>query len=226
MVKILLISLTLLIVLTTDLKGQEIDWDKYEVGLDLLWIIKRNNIPPSFFIKKLELKQKKNDLGFTRRGYRFRVGANYDQPNEKTQTPGYTSLRQSYYSIVFRPGYEWHKRIKSFDIYYGFDVNTYLSGSKTENSIVYINSDTGGFYYLLYTQKNRFARIGVSPVIGTTIKIYKNISLTLESTIDFYYSNQKNTYSNNPNYENLQVSGNGFGITTYPLYTLNVSFSF
>lgn len=221
------LGLTFLLLLLTNISyGQEVDWDKFEVGIDLLWIIKRNNIPPSFFIKKLDLKQRKNDFGFIRRGYRIRVGANYEQPNEKTQTNGYTSLRQSNYSIIFRPGYEWHKRIKSFDIFYGFDINTYFSGSKTENSIVYINADTGGFYYLLYTQTNRYARIGLSPILGTTIKVYKNISLTMESTIDFYYSNQINSYNGNQNYEDIKVKGNGFGISTYPLYTLNVSFLF
>lgn len=222
----LLLTSILIILLSFSSHGQEIDWDRYEVGVDLLWIIKRNNAPISFYIKHIQLKQSKKDFGFVRRGYRLRIGGNYRRPNEETQVSGSFYLRKSSYSFIVRPGYEWHKKIKSFDVFYGADINLQFSGQTNENTSVFLNAGNGGYYYTFFNQRDRYMNIGLAPILGMSIKIIKGLNLTLESTVNISYIRDVSSYSDNNNFDDIRVEGNGFAFDIYPLYTLNASFIF
>lgn len=86
--------------------AQSVDFDKFEVGIDVLWLIGKNTPPISIFVKKVKLKQK--DFGFRQEGYRLRIGGYFYRPTNHW----YNSLPvlQYNYTLLIRPGYEWHKK--------------------------------------------------------------------------------------------------------------------
>jgi hypothetical protein len=200
--------LLLFVLLTATSIGysQEIDFDRWEVGIDLLPLINKNTIPPSLFAKRLSLKQKQRSFGYVRRGIRTRLG--FDINNPDLLIP----YRNESYRVVFRPGYEWQVRLKSIDISYGLDLIGQYEKVHLENSSVV---DPIVLEY-------RFAILGLAPVVGLSYKVVKNIRLSIESNIEVAYTNSK--------YIDVLAtetrSENGLRIRANPIYVLNASFVF
>jgi hypothetical protein len=188
--------------------SQEIDFDRWEIGIDMLPLIGKNVAPPSISIKKLELKQKNNEFGLARRGFRLRAGCTMS--SQEYALPFKTDT----YDILFRPGYEWDRTIKGVDIFLAVDLVASFQKYYTE-------------YYdgaALRTYKFRRASVGPSPVVGVNYKIVKNMKLSLETALDLLF-----TRTSRLEHYNSEVSTairNGFFIRLSPIYALNAVFVF
>jgi hypothetical protein len=188
--------------------AQEIDFDRWEIGIDILPLIGRNVAPPSISIKKLELKQKENEFGLARRGFRLRAGCNISSPENAFP------FTANNHDILFRPGYEWDRKIKSVEVFFALDLqarfqNTYFRGSDGVNEI---------------SVKNQMGSYGVSPVVGVNYKIVKNIKISLETAADLLLT--RTTRSEQVGSEISTTKSNGVRIQLSPIYVLNAVFVF
>lgn len=186
----------------------EIDFDRWEIGVDLLPLINKNVVPISFFIKKLNLKQKK--FAYIRQGYRLRIGAEITNSNT---SPLYDVKSTE---VLIRPGFEWDKKIKSTEIFYGIDIVSRYQRSLTEGILDGLNQaklESSSLY------------LGVSPIIGVNYKIVKNIKASVESSIDILYRQNKQAFFQaDTNTENEKSKG--FYLKTNPIFTVNMVFVF
>jgi len=223
-----LTALIFSIAATVQLYAQEVDWDRYEVGVDLLWLIDKNSAPFSFFVKRIELKQKKNDFGFIRRGFRLRVGGSYYHPDEEfaSQNNFTYHLTKNRYTLLVRPGYEWHKKIKSYDFHYGADMSFNIWGSKSVHDYYYYDQALKVIVPSTFGHTNRFGHVGISPVAGVTIRVIRGLNLTLESAATISYVFGKIEFENYDGFDDLVLKSRGWDIDLAPLYTFNAAFTF
>lgn len=186
--------------------AQEIDFERWEIGIDLLPLINKNTIPPSLFIRKLTLKQKERSFGLIRRGLRARVGFDVNKPELS-----FPFANESY-RVVIRPGYEWDVRLKSVEVHYGIDLvgqyDKYHIENTTSTSPVFINQSS--------------TILGVAPIVGVSYKVVKNIKISIESNVEmaFTRSNYVDSQTGIPELKS------GFRLRANPIYVLNASFTF
>jgi hypothetical protein len=203
------LSVLTLIALSIQLPAQEIDFERWEVGIDLLTLIGRNQVVPSFFVKKLDLKQKRKGTGFIRRGPRLRTGISVNTVDRPFP------INHNLYDFLIRPGYEWDKQIKSVDIILALDFV-----ASFQNIYSY------DYYSGISNYRNRDYRFGPSPVVGISYRIVKNIKVTAESALDLLFRNTRTHYEFSNGSEPLTISTNGIVVNASPLYVLNAVFVF
>ncbi|MBS1949609.1 MAG: hypothetical protein JST37_01260 [Bacteroidetes bacterium] len=156
------------------------------------------------------------------RGYRFRLGFNYDNPNQSN-----TNSASSYYNSVnaqtlVRVGYEWHKFISSFDIFYG--VDGYFEYGFASQDQQYA---TGGIGYNII-RKSTDIKTGISPIAGIKYKITSSVYASIESDVQILFHQTKSSSTQTLPYlaYNSLPSGNGILITAHPIYVINLVFVF
>jgi hypothetical protein len=191
------------------LYGQDIDFDRWEVGIDMLTLINQNTIPPSVFVKRLQLKQRKKETGYIWRGVRARVGASFSIPDKAHP---YTTNNHIF---LVRPGYEWNRQIKSVEVLYGIDAVAYFQNFDDYGP----NGNQMTFY------RNSTMYLGVSPVMGVSYKIIKNIKISLESSFDCLYMQSAHTYKYGVE-DPFTRTDQRLVLQLHPLYVLNAVFVF
>jgi hypothetical protein len=220
----LLIALAAICFFAQTGNAQTIVYDKYFVGVDLHWIWGKGSTSPSLFFKIIDSKRKKSGNFSSRKGWRFRLNADYDKQADVDLTM---------FPFEFRPintgsfglysGYEWHKGYKMFDFFYGFDL---FLGAKNGLDLSYWLYDwqpNGQVEY--WSSWINQKSIGAGPIAGLSIKIIDGLHISLESAwyANFYRNKYISRYNQDP--ANF-VMGSGFKTRLYPVNTLNVMFSF
>ncbi len=205
-------------------KAQNVVYDKYYVGVDLHWIWGKGSTSPSLFFKIIDSKRKKSGNFSMRKGWRFRLSADYDKHAKfDTQSFPYEYRSADSGNFGLYTGYEWHKGYKMFDFFYGFDL--FLGANNgLESRYWYYNWQPNGqveYWSSWINQKS----IGAGPIGGLSIKIIEGLHISWESA--WYASFYRNKYITRNNQEpSTYVTGNGFRTRLYPVNTLNVMFSF
>jgi len=199
------------------------EYDHWEVGTDLLWMINKNQSYPSFFIKKLSLKKKKREIaGYQLRGYRFRLGFNYDSPNQSNPTNATSNYNSVSAQTLVRAGYEWHKSISTFDIFYGWDGYFEYGFNSIDQQYA-----TGGTSYNA-TRKTTDIKAGISPIAGLKYKFSPSVYASMESDVQILFHRSKSSNTQTLPYLAYYdlPSGNGVLITAHPIYVINLVFVF
>lgn len=198
-----------------------------EIGIDLFWLTKVRTTDPSIFFKQIRMRDAKGKFSMTGGGYRFRVGGHYRQPEEERTTPGAPPmLLKDDYSLLVRIGYEWRKRISSVDFFYGVDAWGEFSGRTTENLGVHLDTGSGGYSFTLFDVQDLRGKVGVSPVLGFSAKLFQALQLSFESVVNLGYGQTYTSYTGNASFPDFTVEGDGLELEILPLYMLNISYKF
>lgn len=219
----LLIALAAICFFSQTGNAQTIVYDKYFVGVDLHWIWGKYNTNPSLSFKIIDSKRSKSGTFSARKGWRFRLHANYDKLAGLGQVISGVTFPTQYASVGFYPGYEWHKSYKMFDFFYGFD---FLIGTDSGRELYYWFWDNNqGSPWHQWTYWTRQNRVGGGPIAGLSIRIIEGLHISLESAwYASYYTNKYTTVYNQgpPEVEKAR----GFRTAFSPVNTLQVTFSF
>jgi hypothetical protein len=214
--------------------AQEIDYGSKEVGLDLIGIVfPGTGVQPSFFFKNLKLTQKENSFGLQRRGYRVRLGYWFNQPNQRVPNPqlsGTSALNNdrviSDNRVLFRVGYEWRRKIRGIELFYGADFHFDRSFTKSQISDRLLVPSTR----VDVEYKSRQFNVGLAPVGGFYYFFNSSYGLSIESTLLFLYSDSLETATwTDPQTQITQESvkqGRGFYFQSIPFYTVNLIIKF
>lgn len=198
-------------------EAPEIERLKWDVGLDLLWLIDKNAVPPSLFLRLNT--EKKGRLA----AYRFRIGGDYTEHLNVVDSVN-TTMQQTNLNTFLSVGKEWQKQREQFQLFYGADIFLNLSYVIFENA-----RDEKG-----YLPRIRTTSFGISPLIGMRYFVHSNISFSSEAHFNVYYREEyrREVDSNNP-----QPSPEGYTYSIVnrfqrlkmdinPIYTLNLTYHF
>ena len=194
----------------------------WEIGTDMLWLIGKENIPYSIFLKNHRNKLKKNEFKTIKYAYRLRLGLDFTKPLNNNTQIYYQNITYQFYSnlnIYFRPGYEIKKPLKSFEVLFGLDIPVNYSSSDVRTI-----SFTSGVQQEVES-KSKGIYLGVAPVIGVSYTLAKSIKFTLESSLDILYGqgNQKDRIISPDQQLLLNSSHNDINIYFFPIHTINIS---
>lgn len=149
---------------------------KWEIGTDVLWIVKKNTLPYSLFLR---VHQKDNTA------YRFRVGGDYTQhtnPVDSVKSWGNTAMNKERLNLYVSAGEEWQKDYNQLRALYGVDA--FASYALTRSEFNVVNFDT------FLPNEKEFA-VGFSPFIGLQYFISPNVSLSTEMHLEIAYHQDK-----------------------------------
>lgn len=190
--KITITLITLSIISTSLLFAQEdkgmpeIKYNQWEVGMDVMWIVKEYS--PTVFFRKNTLRPKKNDFDVRNNAYRLSFHMQLEkeldfQLDTLTYPYYYHHYTERWNSFGFRLGYEWNKKVESLLIYYGSDIGFNYRGEVT-NFINYMNTHKHRRHDISYS-------FNLIPFIGIKYKISKNILASAESNFIIGYGISK-----------------------------------
>jgi hypothetical protein len=195
----------------------KIERHKWDVGLDLLWLIDKNVVPPSLFLRLNT--EKKGQLA----AYRFRIGGDYTERLNVVDSLS-TTMLQTNLNTFLCVGKEWQKQWEQFQLFYGTDIFLNFGYAIVENA-----RDEKGYF-----PRIRTTSLGVSPLIGMRYFVHSNISFSTEAHFNFYYREE---YRRVVDRNNPQPSPEGhtysivnrfqhFKMDINPIYTLNLTYHF
>jgi hypothetical protein len=200
-------------------KQNERDTTKqWEIGLDLLWLIDKNQVPSTSLFARYNFinKNKQN------RAWRFRLGVD----NSTYDSAQINDPRDNEIDIIspyIRVGYEWQKEISDkTSFFYGVDISTLYSQYKSK-IVLYPGPN-------LYQVTDKTWEFGVIPFLGFKYRPAKWLAVSTESSLNFIYrirrEKDKVTDINFPNSSGGQgkIDINEFRVQLIPITVINLSF--
>ena len=193
-------------------KSSEIKRYKWDIGTDLLWLIDKNVVPPSVFVRLNT--DKNNRLS----AYRFRLGGNYEE-HLNTVDSVRTTLIKSSLNAFISVGKEWHKQYDQFQFFYGSDI--FLN---YQRSIAEWDKDEKGYF-----PRDREISTGVSPLIGMRYFLNSKISFSTEAHFNIFFHQWYRKTNRNEYDGTLTVVEHRLDylkMNINPFYTLNLHYHF
>ena len=181
---------------------------KWEVATDLLWLIDKNQYPPSIFVRR-----------HTNRGaWRMRIAGSVARRREIVAIPQ-LRVTQEYWLV---PGYEWHLRLpnKRTIPYLGVDLP------------LFYNIDRDPSDYLLPPQTqvsstvSSYLSLGVAGVFGIRHHISKQFSVSVELNARLSYQKTKITSQTNNSPNEVRQNQSEIISQIIPLQVLSLSYHF
>lgn len=158
-------------------KNESDSTKQWEIGLDLLWLINKNQVPATSIFTRYNYLNKKNKLS----AWRLRVGIdnnNYDSSQVDNLEPRDINT----FSLLLRPGVEFQKSISKRSLfYYGLDVHFYVFRQKFYN-VVSSTPDPN-----ISEGKFKTFEFGLIPFVGFKYYPTKWFALSIESTLSATY---------------------------------------
>lgn len=193
---------------------------KWEVGIDLLPLIKLNQLPAKslFFRRSYHITSNRCNA------WRFRLGT--DSENrlvnfvDNTLVGDYQS-----YAPYLRIGHEWRFISGRYAWFTGFDFTGRYEHTNWNRLTDVVNNAE-----LFTDEKIRDYDIGVSWIIGGSLKVSKRLGLSIESSLDALYIYRKSNTVDRIKPSNIMVSYGGEyrkRLTTniQPLLSINLNYS-
>lgn len=195
-------------------KNSEIKPYKWDVGADLLWLIDKNSVPPSVFVRLNT--DKNNRLS----AYRFRLGGDYTEHLNAIDTLSSTQTKTNL-KVFASLGKEWQKQYDQFQLFYGSDL--FLN---YRLFIFEYSKDEEGFF-----PKERDISLGVSPFVGMRYFLSSRISFSTEAHLNIYFHewDKKTFYANPDPWAPLEVVRHRvhyLKMNVNPIYALNLHYHF
>jgi hypothetical protein len=195
---------------------------QWEIGLDLLWLIDKNQIPATNIQIKKYIKQNLT--------LRSRVGIQYDQGDSTQSTfPGPPNTNNSV-ALFLRSGFEYQQMITDkITFYYGIDFGIWYENNTTHTTL-YIPDFLS---YGRYEKTHKMWQLELLPFVGIRYDITKNLNISIESSLNIFYQNSKysSTGTSLPNYPDFLVfpseqESNKFGVKLLPFQYINLNYRF
>jgi hypothetical protein len=154
---------------------------KWEVGIDLLPLIKLNQLPAKslFFRRNYHVSPNRCNA------WRFRLGTDSENRVANTFDDELTGDYQSYVPYV-RIGHEWRFISGRYSWFTGFDFTGRYEYTNWNRLTDVVNNSE-----LFADEKIRNYDIGFSWIIGGSLKFSKRLGVSIESSIDALYIRQK-----------------------------------
>jgi len=191
---------------------------QWEIGTDLLWLIDKNQVPPTSLFVRYNFVNIKNQ----KRAWRFRLGVD----NSIYDSAQIVDTRDNEIDIIspyVRVGYEWQREInKKVSYFYGFDASILYSQYKAK--IVYYAP------IRLLQETDRTWEFGAIPFIGFKYRPVNWLAVSTESSFNLIYRvrRQKSKFTdinfpNDPG-SNGKIDVNELRTFFRPLTVINLSF--
>lgn len=220
---VFLILLTFTVQGQTKKKASEKDTTKrWEVGLDLLWLIDKNQAPA--------LNLQVNKYVRQNLALRLRIGIQYDQADSAQSTfPGPSNTNNSI-AFFLRSGFEYHKMIANrLTFYNGIDFGIWHAN----NTSHYTLYRPEFLSYGRYENTHKMWQFELLPFIGIKYDIIENLNISLETSLNIFYQNNKysSTGESLPGYPDFLVfpskqESNKFGVRLLPVQYINLNYKF
>ncbi len=203
----------------TKKKQNERDTTKqWEIGLDLLWLIDKNHVPPTTLFVRYNFVNDKNE----KRAWRFRLGVDYST-YDSAQLPNPRDNEIDIVAPYMRLGYEWQKEINQKSSYFfGVDFSAFYSQYKAK-IVIYPGPN-------LLQATDKTWEFGAIPFIGFKYRPTKWLAISTEISLNFIYrirrEEDKVTDINFPNDPGGQskIDVNDFTTGFQPISVINLCF--
>jgi hypothetical protein len=202
-------------------KNKKVERDttrQWEIGLDLLWLIDKNQVPSTSIFARYNFTKDKSK----KRALRFRLGVNTNL-YDSTQIVNPQDNEIDIFAPYIRPGFEWQQAINDKTSYfYGIDL-----------SVLYYQNK---FKKIIYPGPNLFQgtyktwELGAVGFIGFKYKPTKWIALSVESSFNLIYrirrDEDKVTDINFPNDPGGRgkIDVNDLTVSFTPITVVNISY--
>jgi hypothetical protein len=193
----------------------------WEIGLDLLWLIGKHELPPTSLFVRYNFQDKKSNT----KALRLRIGLqlqSYDSLNVIDSIPNTADVFAPY----LRLGHEWQKKLnKNVSFFWGLDISTLYSRSNSRSNIFLSAGD------LLY-HKDKTWEFGVIPFVGFMYRLNRSFAISSETTLNMVYRiRRKNEtlkiyYEEYAENEESSFNSNDFRIIMHPISVVNISYFF
>ena len=204
--------------------SQELKFKKWEVGTDLLWLLKKNRIP-LLYLANIRKVPKKKGSGNKIIRYRFRAWFDLKHPNEtginRISSTGQTEDKINY-SMYFRLGYSLEKKKNKLIFNYGLDGVFEHKKIETETKYAWNNLTT---IATLDFKENYY---GISPFMELAYPFNSWMKISTEANLDLLYRDfgrfEKEVAFPDMIESLTTKEGKGFYIRTNPFFALNLVF--
>ena len=216
------LAFTLLTVITygqSKQKKNERDTTKqWEIGLDLLWLIDKNQIPATSIFARYNYLNKNGKYN----AWRLRVGIDNNR-YDSSQVSNLEPREINTFSLLLRPGLEFQRNIsKNARFYYGFDTHLYTYRQKF-HYVTSIAPDPS-----VWEGELRTFEFGFIPFIGLKYYPAKWCALSLESSLNIIYRIKRDKDQTGtvafPGTGKGERNVDDFNINISPIAVLNFSF--
>ncbi|MGB3585617.1 MAG: hypothetical protein WBA23_03700, partial [Tunicatimonas sp.] len=162
------------------------------VGLDLLWLVDKNNVPATSLFIRRNVSPDNRLPG----AWRLRVAADFDEQ-------AYSFHREDQYgessdvTVLIQPGYEWQRWMGKHQVYYGADLLMQYNVSHSERAIP-INENIQSRYY---HGENKIWRMGPVGFLGYQYFLSPHVAFSTEAAYRIVYwrrSESSVTHLTNP----------------------------
>ncbi len=221
-IKIVLALLILLPVVASGQKGKK-DLAKdttrqLEVGVDLLWLINKNQIPAATLFGRFNYVR--NQL--SKRAWRFRLGVD-NRTYDSAQINDPRNNEMDLIAPYLRVGYEFQKDISAKASYfYGVDFSVFYSLDKAK-MVIYPGPN-------LVQVTDKTFETGLMPFLGFKYKPADWLAISIESSVGFMYRIRREKdkvtdidFPNSPGF-NGKIDINEFKVKFSPITVINMSF--
>ena len=169
--------------------NQYILTESWEIGTDLLWLINKNQLPPSNIFVRRNLETKKG----TRHAWRLRLGADVSVLDSINVNDSFDNeINQTY--LILQLGHEWqYQVIENALFYFGADLSfafdrTYILQDRS----VLVPSAAGP---VRFKETNTIYTPGLSGIAGVRYHPQPWIALSLESSLITRYRVKRNPFN-------------------------------
>lgn len=212
----------------TDKENKERDTTyQWEIGLDLLWLIDKNQVPSTSIFSRYNWVNKKGNG----RAIRLRLGfPSYSKDSTEMFNPDW-SIDTKNIGIYVRPGFEWQKEIISkLSLFYGIDASVTYNHFLDEQW-VYSSFNPSAIVYHKREDINWI--FGTHLVLGFKYFVTKAISISTETTVNLNYRKGSIFFRSgaNPDFPDTTGGVAGLNMSQYsasftPITVINLSFTF
>ena len=191
------------------------------VGLDLLWLVDKNNVPATSLFIRHNVSPENRLPG----AWRLRAGLRLDKVNME-EADSLQSRNGQGITVLLQPGYEWQQWMGRHQVYYGADVRVQYSHSYREGSTVALD----GIIIPVNHQDNMVWEIGPVGFLGYQYFLSPHVAFSTEAAYQAFYRRSRSDvfiYRNETTQEeNVGNSYNERGGSFLPFYTVNINFYF
>jgi hypothetical protein len=143
---------------------------RWDIGSDLLWLVNKNSVLPSAFVR-LNTERNGNLSAF-----RFRVGGDYTE-HLHTYDTLQSTLTKTDLTLFLSLGKEWQEQFNQFQLFYGVDLFYHIVYKVLEFS-----QNKKGFF-----PRDRATSIGLSPFLGFRYFLHSRFSISTEAHLSIFY---------------------------------------
>lgn len=200
---------------------------QWEIGVDLLPLLDKNNLPEKSFFVRYHLKDKN-------RAWRLRGG--FDRNPISHYYPTLDVLEPYYLKMLdenpldktwyLRPGMEWHLKTTPHSVFYvGGDIHLLYAYNKYGYDIGRKDND----FKIRQRVEYQVLKTGLAGFAGVSYFPYNWLSLSIESSLELFYLDMKDKLFNVSEYEKRLFgvgTHNRFIFDCHPILVFNLSFHF